>query len=71
MARVQASEPKLTVSLHSEGSVIVDGKFASAAVVTVISDSKMSDNNMLEMRAGVSAAFRCGYESCCMCMLSE
>ena len=47
--------------MQSDGSVIVDGKFAPAAVVTVIADKNLSTDGMLEMRAGVSAAFRLDY----------
>ena len=62
--RAQISEPNFTVTMQSGDSVIVDGRFVPAAVVTVISDSKLPAESMLEMRAGVSAAFRCVYAWC-------
>ena len=54
----QPSRSSVAVSMQSDASVIIDGKFTSAAVVTVISENTMSDTSMLEMRAAVSAAFR-------------
>lgn len=56
--REQADQANFTVTMQSEGSVIVDGKFVPAAVVTVIADRELASEGMLEMQAGVSAAFR-------------
>jgi hypothetical protein len=39
--------------------VVVDGKFVPSAVVTVIADDKLTADSMIEMQAGVFAAFRC------------
>ena len=46
----QMSEPKFAVTMQSDGSVILDGKFVPAAVVTVISDRKLTSDSMLELR---------------------
>eukprot|EP00802_Teleaulax_amphioxeia_P029153 Tamp_31130.p2 GENE.Tamp_31130~~Tamp_31130.p2 ORF type:complete len:152 (-),score=40.97 Tamp_31130:97-552(-) len=54
-------EPNFTVTMQSNDSVIVNGKFVPAAVVTVISDTKLGADSMLEMQAGVAAAFRQGF----------
>ena len=45
--------------MQSESSVVVDGKFVPSAVVTVIADDKLTADSMIEMQAGVFAAFRC------------
>ena len=47
---------------------MVDGKFVPSAVVTVIADDKLTADSMIEMQAGVFAAFRCVCVCVCLCV---
>mmetsp|Transcript_59519 Transcript_59519/g.140765 ORF Transcript_59519/g.140765 Transcript_59519/m.140765 type:complete len:111 (+) Transcript_59519:110-442(+) len=59
---LQVKEEDFSVTLSAESTVLVAGKFGSAAVVTVATQDKLADTGAMELRAGISAALRHGFQ---------